>query len=102
MNRSLALLDVEWLRKVRKTNMFLSKVYGSILTEDEKTSLKGQVKFLRAKLYFDITKRYGGVPVITIPQTMSDSLFVKRETSDSWFKFIIRELGEAVDLLPET
>src|SRR5690606_39009719 len=53
---------------VRRTNMFLAKVDGSVLEDDEKASLKGQVKFLRAKLYFDMVKRYGGVPIITEPQ----------------------------------
>lgn len=87
---------------VRKTNMFLSKVDDSILKEEEKASLKGQVKFLRAMLYFNMIKRYGGVPIITIPQQLTDDLFVKRETADSSFKFVIRELQEAVELLPET
>jgi len=87
---------------VRKTNMFLSKVDESVLEDDEKSSLKGQVKFLRALLYFDMTKRYGGVPIITEPQELTDELYVKRETTDSCFKFIIRELKEAIDLLPET
>jgi len=87
---------------VRKTNMFLEKVDGSMLSDDDKVSLKGQVKFLRAMLYFDMTKRYGGVPIITVPQQLSDDLLVPRETTDSCFKFIIRELQEAIDLLPES
>ncbi len=88
--------------EVRKTNMFLSKVDESVLKEDEKGSLVGQVKFLRAMLYFNMIKRYGGVPIITEPQALTDDLYVKRETIDSCFNFVIRELQEAVDLLPET
>ena len=88
--------------QVRKTNMFLSKVDESVLKDNEKASLKGQVKFLRAMLYFNMVKRYGGVPIITEPQQLSDSLFVKRETTEGCFKFIIKELQEAIELLPET
>ena len=87
---------------VRKTNMFLSKVDATTLSEDLKASLKGQVKFLRAKLYFDMIKRYGGVPIITIPQQLKDDLFVKRTSMDSCFMFVIKELQDAIDLLPES
>ncbi|MGN6492608.1 MAG: RagB/SusD family nutrient uptake outer membrane protein [Agriterribacter sp.] len=88
--------------QVRKTNMFLEKVDGSVLEEDEKASLKGQVKFLRAKLYFDMVKRYGGVPLITVPQQLSDDLFVARASTDECFQFIIDEMEGAIELLPET
>lgn len=87
---------------VRRTNMFLAKVDDSVLEGEEKSSLTGQVKFLRAKLYFDMVKRYGGVPIITEPQGLDDDLFVKRSTTDESFAFIIKEMEEAIDLLPET
>lgn len=87
---------------IRKANMFLEKINDAPVGEDEKAVLKGQVKFLRAMHYFNIVKRYGGVPVITEPQELSDDLFVKRQTSDECFEFIIRELEEAAELLPET
>lgn len=95
-------MDYWAYEQVRRTNMFLSKVDDSVLNEEEKTSLKGQVKFLRAKLYFDMVKRYGGIPVITEPQDLDDDLFVKRASTDETFEFIIREIEEAVDLLPES
>lgn len=82
--------------------MFLLKVDDSILNDDEKVNLKGQVKFLRAKLYFDMVKRYGGIPIITEPQELDDDLFVKRATTDETFEFIIREMQEAISLLPES
>jgi len=88
--------------QVRRTNMFLLKVDDSILNDDEKVNLKGQVKFLRAKLYFDMVKRYGGIPIITEPQELDDDLFVKRATTDETFEFIIQELQEAISLLPES
>src|SRR5690606_24702535 len=80
--------------------MFLANVDASALEEQDKTVLTGQVKFLRAKLYFDMVKRYGGVPIITIPQTQDDDLFVSRASTDETFSFIIKELEEAIELLP--
>ncbi|MEO5997368.1 MAG: RagB/SusD family nutrient uptake outer membrane protein [Chitinophagaceae bacterium] len=47
-------------------------------------------------------KKYRGVPIITSPQQLTDDLFVNRETTDSSFKFVIRELKEAVEQLPES
>ncbi|WP_165922821.1 RagB/SusD family nutrient uptake outer membrane protein [Anseongella ginsenosidimutans] len=87
---------------IRKANMFLEKIEDAPVEEEEKAVLKGQVKFLRAMHYFKMVKRYGGVPVITEPQDLSDDLFVKRQSTDESFAFIVRELEEAAGLLPET
>ncbi|MBO9611302.1 MAG: RagB/SusD family nutrient uptake outer membrane protein [Dyadobacter sp.] len=87
---------------VRKTNMFLDKIDAANIDEEQKTSFKGQVKFLRAMLYFNMIKRYGGVPVITEPQGLDDDLFVARQTTDESFDFVVKELEEAIALLPET
>ncbi len=87
---------------IRKTNMFLDAIDKTTFLEDEKSTLKGQVKVLRAKLYFDLAKRYGGVPLIISAQSLQDSLLVSRQTLDSTLGFIIRELEEAANLLPES
>lgn len=87
---------------IRKANMFLANVDASPVDEDEKGLLKGQVKFLRALHYFNMIKRYGGVPIITEPQELTDDLFVTRETLDGSFEFVIKELEEAVELVPES
>lgn len=87
---------------IRKTNMFLNKVDESAADNDLKSSLKGQVKFLRAMQYFKMIKRYGGIPIIAEPQDLTDDLLVQRQTADSSFKFVINELQEAINLLPET
>jgi hypothetical protein len=95
-------LDYWAYGQVRKTNLFLDKVDQADINEEDKHKLKGEVLFLRAKLYFDMVKRYGGVPVITEPQDINDDLFVSRSSIDESFQFIIEELEEAITLLPET
>ncbi|MFS8615450.1 MAG: RagB/SusD family nutrient uptake outer membrane protein [Solitalea sp.] len=87
---------------IRKTNMFLSKADGAPVDEETRSELTGQVKFLRAMHYFNLVKRYGGVPLITEPQSLADDLFVERKSLDECFEFIISELTSAIDLLPET
>ncbi len=46
------------------------------------TSMTGQVHFLRALCYFELLKRFGGVPLITKVYTTNDTKFT--ETRSSW------------------
>lgn len=87
---------------IRKANMFLSRVDESPIDDEEKLTLVGQVKFLRAMQYFNMIQRYGGIPIITEPQDLTDDLFVKRATTDESFAFVVKELEEAADLLPDS
>lgn len=87
---------------IRKANMFLSRVDESPIDDEEKSTLVGQVKFLRAMQYFNMIQRYGGIPIITEPQGLTDDLFVKRATTDESFAFVVKELEEAADLLPDS
>lgn len=87
--------------EVRKTNEFLKGIKEkSTLAQTQKDQFSGEAKFLRALIYFDMVKRYGGVPIITEPQSRDADLFVKRNTVDECYKFIVKELDEAAALLP--
>jgi hypothetical protein len=90
-------------QQIRHENTFLSKLKGSPVDEKTKKIMKGETKFIRALEYFKMIKRYGGVPIITKPQSLnSNKLLVKRQSTDSSFKFVINELKEAANLLPAT
>lgn len=95
-------MDYWAYNEVRRTNMFLESIEDADVNEKEKSLMIGQAKFLRAKLYFDMVKRYGGVPIITTAQTLTDDLFVHRASTDETFEFIINEIKESIDLLPES
>ena len=76
------------------------------MNEDEKKTTIGEVKFLRAWVYFTLVKRYGGVPLIDKPQqyTGKESLAeleVPRSTEEEIFRFIIKDCKEAAEALPE-
>ena len=63
---------------------------------------KNEARFLRAFYYFELVKRYGGVPLITISiETTDDYSDVKRATLDECIKFIIDECDYAAGVLPE-
>src|SRR5690606_25377742 len=86
---------------IRKTNEFLVGLEGASLDDAMKMQFRGEARFLRAFLYFDMVKRYGGVPLLTIPQKLDDDLEVERGTLAETFEFIIRELDAASEELPE-
>ena len=57
-----------------------------------------EVRFLRAYFYFELIKRYGGVPVITRPVEIGDSF--PRNTLDSCVNFIVKECDDIAWGLP--
>ena len=59
---------------------------------------KYEVRFLRAYFYFELIKRYGGVPVITRPVEIGDSF--PRNTLDSSVNFIVKECDDIAWGLP--
>jgi hypothetical protein len=87
---------------IRKMNDFFGNINTSPLDPALIASLKGQVYFLRAFEYFEMVKRYGGVPIITKVQSLSDSLFVKRNKTSECYAFILQDLDSAAALLPDT
>jgi hypothetical protein len=86
---------------IRKANEFIAGLDKStVLKASLKKQYLGEARFLRAITYFDMVKRYGGVPLITVPQDLNDNLLVKRNTVDECYQFIIKECEEAAALLP--
>ena len=60
----------------------------------------GEAKFLRAHYYFLLVRLFGGVPLITEPQTSGDNLKLPRASKDEIYDLIISDLEEAMTLLP--
>jgi hypothetical protein len=88
---------------IRKMNDFFANINKSPLDPSLVASLKGQVYFLRAFEYFEMVKRYGGVPIITEVQALSDSaIYVPRNKTSECFAFIQKDLDSAIALLPES
>lgn len=85
---------------VRKANEFLARIDEVIIDANTQKRLKGEVRFLRALIYFKMVKRYGGIPIIKEPQSLEDDLEVKRNTLEECFTFIEEELNQAIEELP--
>ncbi|MCI1779058.1 MAG: RagB/SusD family nutrient uptake outer membrane protein [Bacteroidales bacterium] len=66
-----------------------------------KNYLIGEVTFMRAMYYMDLTTRYGGVPLITKPFDLNDkNIMLARNSYDSCADFVVDEFEKAAGLLP--
>ncbi len=62
---------------------------------------KGEMKFLRAYYYFLAVQTFGGVGIVTDRFTNPVDAF-KRDTAPAVYDFVIKEMNEALGLVPET
>ena len=86
--------------EIRNINILLSNIDNGTLADADKKSIKGQAIFFRAWRYFEMMKRYGGVPLIVTPQEITDDIFVKRNSTSETEKQIIADLDSAIAWLP--
>ena len=91
---------------IRSCNLFFANVNSvpdaNTLIDGKtlKDRLKGEVHFLRAWFYFNLTNMYGGVPIIKNVYQLTDSFTVARNSYADCIKFIVSECDSAASLLP--
>jgi hypothetical protein len=98
---------------IRKVNLFLENTHRITLPKRDTTAtgvdeamlrtierMKGEARFLRAWFYFELVKRYGGVPLIDRTLTADEAALVERQSTDSCFRFIFNDCDSAVHRLP--
>lgn len=82
---------------VAKCNLALANLPGSkTIPEQSKRSMLGQFYALRAILYFNLTKYYGGVPLVLEPQNPSSLTLRGREKASVMFEQIVKDLDSAM------
>lgn len=100
--------ELDWGRSyayIREMNLFLERTNASTaLTDDEKTRFMAEARFLRANFYFEMVKRFGGVPLITTPLEFdptkgAESQFPRAKESEI-YDFVISEAEAIKDMLP--
>lgn len=109
-----------YYRGIRKANLFLLTadsvnldpyrldpdpaqqiVYENRLAEIKRW--KYEVRFLRSFFYFELVKRYGGVPIITDPFSLEDVADdIKRNSLEQCIQYIVSECDLAAGVLPMT
>ncbi|GAA0549328.1 RagB/SusD family nutrient uptake outer membrane protein [Chitinophaga japonensis] len=104
---------------IRRTNQFLEKsgnvnldtyklnpdptaqqTYNNMVADLERW--RHEARFLRAFFYFELVKRYGGVPLITRVLELTDNLDLPRNSLEECVQFIAAECDSAAAGLPLT
>lgn len=90
---------------IRKINNFFSNILPNIPDKTFKSqaslnNIVGSAYFLRAMFYFELVKRYGGVPIITEMLDASSDINIPRNTYDECVNYIIQQCDSAARLLP--
>ena len=87
---------------IRRCNVVLEKA-DSVpgLSSGQISGYKSEALFARAFFYFELIKRYGGVPYITKSLKETDDMDLAREPYDTCVAKIIRDLDAALPNLPK-
>ncbi|MFK7949691.1 MAG: RagB/SusD family nutrient uptake outer membrane protein [Saprospiraceae bacterium] len=89
-------------RGIYRANLFLEKIEGVEATPQFKTRTTAEVRFLRAKFYFDLVRLFGRVPLITNTLGSDEYYTINQTDGSEIFPFIEDELNAAIADLPET
>ena len=85
---------------IRKANIFLNKIDEVSGNVERINTMKGEVRYLRARMYFDLIKLWGGVPLIIEPMGLDDDFMVARNSYEEIVDWIVQELEEAKEMVP--
>jgi hypothetical protein len=92
---------------IRNVNTLIAELpkHVATLTQPTVNALLGEAHFLRAYYYFGLAKRYGGVPIITVPQDPGaplSTLQVHRDKEEATWDFIGAELDLGFQMMSES
>ncbi|MEO3403424.1 RagB/SusD family nutrient uptake outer membrane protein [Mucilaginibacter sp. CAU 1740] len=92
---------------IRNVNILIDELpkHVTALSQNTVNALLGEAHFLRAYYYFGLAKRYGGVPIIKVPQNPGaplSELQVHRDKEEATWDFIGEELDLGYQMMPET
>lgn len=102
-NTGAGLLDYWAYTAIRQINEFIAGVSTSGFDQAYKDQKVSEARFLRAFIYFQMVKRFGGIPIITKVQSLDDTeaeLFPVRNKEAEVYDFIGKEMDEIAALLP--
>lgn len=63
---------INYYKAIYRINKFLTKLPGTEMGEEERNRIEGEVRFLRAYCYFDMTRLWGTVPLKLEPTDSND------------------------------
>lgn len=92
-----------WLasfKAIYRCNVILSRAPEITMDSTRKKQIIGEASFLRALNYFNATRLWGNLPLITTPQTSAEARSNTREDTTAIYGQIISDLTAALNNLP--
>ncbi|HEY6158751.1 MAG TPA: RagB/SusD family nutrient uptake outer membrane protein, partial [Gemmatimonadales bacterium] len=86
---------------IRRINILLANIDRGTLDTARTKQMKGEAYFFRAWRYWEMVKRYGGVPLALVAQNLTDSLNLPRSPTSVCMTQILSDLDQAIALLPQ-
>lgn len=86
---------------IRKANLCLTRMSQVTNFPDGiRDRYEGEMRFVRAFLYFELIKRWGGVPIVPEDLNLNESLDIPRSTYEKCVEYIVEDCDKAANLLP--
>jgi starch-binding outer membrane protein, SusD/RagB family len=87
---------------INRTNNLLDAIPNvGELTAAQSSRYRGEALFIRSLVYFDLVRLFGGVPLVVTPSRgAGPEASVPRASSQEVYALIVKDLEEAVTLLP--
>ncbi|MGC4233040.1 MAG: RagB/SusD family nutrient uptake outer membrane protein [Niabella sp.] len=85
---------------INRANDIIAHLPNGKVSSPVSNDILGQAHWIRAMIYFNLVRIYGGVPLRTAPVTESD-LYLPRSAASEVYNLVIEDLKKAWDLLPE-
>jgi len=87
---------------IQKVNTILENTKTSSVDPAVLSEMSGELYFIRAFLYFDLLRWYGGVPIITKAYGLNETSYeVSRNSVDEVVTFVVQECDNAIAHLPK-
>lgn len=88
--------------QIRKLNTLIKNFDQLKGSEQIINRIKGEAHFLRGYFYTLLLRTYGGVPIISEPQDLTDDLKVSRNTEEETLNFIVSDYDTAASFFENT
>jgi len=87
---------------IYRANLVINKAEGVEYEEEEvKTLHIAEAKFVRALIYFDMVRFFGGVPLMTEPLPLEEYYDITRSSAADVWSMVKSDLNDAIAGLPE-
>jgi len=84
---------------IARANELMLNLESAPVSDEVKSQMVGEAKFLRAYAYSDLITYFGDVPLITTVQTLEDA-YVSRDAKSDVLTQVLSDFDDAISVLP--